>query len=313
MSPVIRQLVEKYPDDVRVIYRYFPLSIHSNATIAAQAVEAAAKQDKFLEMEEAVFANQDKWAGSSLEDATKWLLDTGASLGADRARLEADTASDQVKARVDRNLQEATQAQLPGTPFLFINGLPYQSNMDLETLSGIVELFKLEARQYTSCPPMIIDPAKTYQAKVETEKGTVLIDLFADKAPLAVNSFVFLAREGWFDNVTFHRVLPGFVAQGGDPSGSGFGGPGYQFKIENTDTPFDHAGQLAMANSGPDTNGSQFFITYAAADNLNGGYTLFGEVVEGMDVVEKLTPRDPQSGTDLPPGDKILSVTITEK
>jgi len=226
--------------------------------------------------------------------------------------MESDLTSDKVKQRVDRNLQEATKAQLPGTPFLFINGLPYQSNMDLTSLSGIVELFKLESRQYTACPSMIIDPKKQYQAKIETDKGTVVIKLFADKAPLAVNSFVFLARDGWFNNVTFHRVLPGFVAQGGDPSGSGFGGPGYEFKLENTDTKFDRPGLVAMANSGPDTNGSQFFITYAAADNLNGGYTLFGEVTEGMDVVQKLTPRDPQSGGDLPPGDKILSVTILE-
>ncbi|HMN61751.1 MAG TPA: thioredoxin domain-containing protein, partial [Anaerolinea sp.] len=124
LAPILPKLVEKYPDDVRIVYRYFPLSIHSNAVIAAQAVEAASLQGKFAEMEETVFANQDKWAGSTPEEATKWLLDTGASLGLDRAKLESDLTSDKVKQRVDRNLQEATKAQLPGTPFLFINGLP---------------------------------------------------------------------------------------------------------------------------------------------------------------------------------------------
>jgi cyclophilin family peptidyl-prolyl cis-trans isomerase/protein-disulfide isomerase len=312
LSPVFPELVEKYPDDVRVVFRHFPLSSHSNALSAAYAAEAATLQDKFFEMEKAIFANQEKWAGETSEASRQWLLDQAAELGMDPVKLGADMDSDAVKARVERNLTEATQAQLPGTPFLFINQLPYQSGMDIETLSGLVELFKLENRQYTACPPMVIDPAKQYEATMETEKGEVTIKLFADKAPLAVNSFVFLAREGWFNNVTFHRVLPGFVAQGGDPSGSGFGGPGYVFKLENTDTAFDRAGLLAMANSGPDTNGSQFFITYAAADNLNGGYTLFGEVTAGMDVVEKLTPRDPESAEGLPPGDKILSVTISE-
>jgi cyclophilin family peptidyl-prolyl cis-trans isomerase len=160
---------------------------------------------------------------------------------------------------------------------------------------------------------MVIDVKKQYEATLKTEKGDIVIKLLADKAPLAVNSFVFLSQQGWFNNVTFHRVLENFVAQAGDPSGSGFGGPGYEFKNENTSAVFDKAGLVAMANGGPDTNGSQFFITYAAASNLNGSYTIFGEVTQGMDVVKKLTLRDPQSGGNLPAGDKILSVTIASK
>ena len=134
-----------------------------------------------------------------------------------------------------------------------------------------------------------------------------------DKAPLAVNSFVFLAREGWFDNAPWHRVLEGFVAQSGDPSGTGVFGPGYLFKNETNDLKFDQAGVVGMANSGADRNGSQFFITLAATPNLDGGYTIFGRVVEGMDVVQSLTLRDPQSGGVLPEPDLILSVTIEEK
>ncbi len=313
LAPVLPKLVEKYPDDVRVVFRYFPLSTHANALVAAYAAEAAARQGKYFEMEGAIFANQEKWTGLTAEEARAWLIDQGAQLGLDSARLSADMDSAEVQARVNRNLQEATQAQLPGTPFLFINMLPYQSAMDMGTLSGLVELFKLEDRQYTACPPMVIDTKKQYQATLETEKGSVTIQLYADRAPLAVNSFVFLARDGWFNGAPFHRVLPGFVAQGGDPSGSGFGGPGYQFGLENTDAKFDRAGLVAYANSGPNTNGSQFFITYAAQDSLNGSYTIFGEVTSGMDVVEKLTPRDPQSGEELPQADKILRVTITEK
>ena len=161
---------------------------------------------------------------------------------------------------------------------------------------------------------MVIDPDKEYTATIETEKGDIVVELLAEQAPLAVNSFVYLARQGWFDGVSFHRVLPGFVAQSGDPSGSGMGGPGYEFDNEvSPDLKFDAAGLLAMANSGPNTNGSQFFITYAPAANLDGGYTIFGKVLEGMEIAESLTPRDPSQGGALPPGDKILSVRIDEK
>jgi cyclophilin family peptidyl-prolyl cis-trans isomerase len=128
-----------------------------------------------------------------------------------------------------------------------------------------------------------------------------------------VNSFIFLAQNGWFDGVTFHRVIPNFVAQAGDPSGTGYGTPGYAFKNEISDLKFDSPGVVGMANAGADSNGSQFFITYSAQPTLDGSYTIFGKVIQGMDVAKNLTPRDPSKGTDLPPGDTILSVTIDEK
>jgi cyclophilin family peptidyl-prolyl cis-trans isomerase len=158
-----------------------------------------------------------------------------------------------------------------------------------------------------------VNPQKQYIATLHTEKGDIVMQLFADKAPLAVNSFVFLARQGWFNGVTFHRVIPGFMAQAGDPSGTGSGNPGYFFDNEINDLKFDKPGMVGMANNGPDTNGSQFFITYAPAAQLDGGYTVFGQVLSGLDVAEKLTPRDPGQGAGLQPGDKILSVDIEEK
>jgi cyclophilin family peptidyl-prolyl cis-trans isomerase len=140
-----------------------------------------------------------------------------------------------------------------------------------------------------------------------------VIELLPEHAPMAVNSFIFLAEEGWFDGVTFHRVLPGFVAQAGDPTGTGFGGPGYAFDIEvSPDLTFDQSGLLAMANAGPSSNGSQFFITYLATPELDGNFTIFGRVIDGMEVAENLTPRNPQQGA-LPPGDVIESVTIEER
>ena len=167
-------------------------------------------------------------------------------------------------------------------------------------------------KQYDSYPPMTIDESRKYFATVKmTGGGEFVMQLFPDKAPLTVNSFVFLAREGYFDGVTFHRVLEGFMAQGGDPTGTGIGGPGYEFANEDSDLTFDKAGVVAMANAGRDTNGSQFFITFVPYPSLNGGYTIFGQVIEGMDAVNSITRRDPNQSPDYP-GDAIETITITE-
>lgn len=168
-------------------------------------------------------------------------------------------------------------------------------------------------KQYSTAPSMMIDEGKKYTATVEMENGGVfVIQLHADKAPITVNSFVFLAREGYFDSVTFHRVLEGFMAQGGDPTGTGTGGPGYEFVNEDSDLKFDKAGVVAMANAGRDTNGSQFFITFGPQERLNGGYTIFGQVISGMDVVNELRRRDPEQNPSYP-GDAIKTITISEE
>jgi len=167
--------------------------------------------------------------------------------------------------------------------------------------------------QYSAYPPMTIDAGKEYFALVKMANGDEFtIQLFPDKAPKTVNSFVFLAREGYFNGVTFHRVLDGFMAQGGDPTGTGMGGPGYEFENEDSDLTFDKEGVVAMANAGPDTNGSQFFITFGPTPQLNGGYTIFGQVIEGMDVVNAITRRDPDTNPSFA-GDAIESITITEQ
>ena len=168
-------------------------------------------------------------------------------------------------------------------------------------------------KQYASAPPMTIDPKKQYFADFKMAKGgDFVVQLYPDKAPITVNSFVFLAKDGFFNGVTFHRVLEGFMAQGGDPTGTGMGGPGYQFVNEDSDLKFDKAGVVAMANAGRDTNGSQFFITFGPTDQLNGGYTIFGQVISGMDVVNGITRRDPQQNPTFS-GDIIQTITITEK
>jgi cyclophilin family peptidyl-prolyl cis-trans isomerase len=166
------------------------------------------------------------------------------------------------------------------------------------------------AKNYSSPPAMTIDPAKSYSATLKTTKGDIEIELFADKAPNTVNNFVFLARDGFYDGVTFHRVIKDFMVQGGDPTGSGRGGPGYRFGDEfHPALKHDGPGVLSMANAGANTNGSQFFITHAATPWLDGKHSVFGKVVKGMDVVLAIPERDPGRGG---PSESIVSVEITE-
>lgn len=167
-------------------------------------------------------------------------------------------------------------------------------------------------KSWDNPPAMTIDLNKTYVATFKTEEGDIRIELYAKQAPKTVNSFVFLARSGYYDNTTFHRVLADFMAQGGDPSGTGAGGPGYRFEDEiDPSLVFDGSGILAMANAGPDTNGSQFFITLAPTPWLNGYHTIFGKVIEGMDVLFAIRLRDPQTATQS--GDVLVTVEIEEK
>ncbi|MCS6843772.1 MAG: peptidylprolyl isomerase [Caldilineales bacterium] len=150
---------------------------------------------------------------------------------------------------------------------------------------------------------MQIDPQKRYTATIETNRGNIVVELYPQHAPKTVNNFVFLAREGFYDGVTFHRVIPDFVIQGGDPTGTGRGGPGYRFEDEVRGNPLKHeAGVLSMANAGPNTNGSQFFITHSPQPHLNGRHTVFGKVVGGMDVVNAIQQ-----------GDFMIRVTVQEQ
>jgi len=160
-------------------------------------------------------------------------------------------------------------------------------------------------------PTGSLDASKQYTARIKTKRGDIVVDLFAGNAPLTVENFVNLARAGFYDGTTFHRVIPGFMAQGGDPTGTGRGGPGYQFADEfNSELRHSGPGVLSMANAGPNTNGSQFFITLAATPHLDGRHSVFGQVSGGMDVLRAIRERDP--GRDTQPGDQIETIEIEE-
>jgi cyclophilin family peptidyl-prolyl cis-trans isomerase len=191
---------------------------------------------------------------------------------------------------------------------------PAEEPVVLEGERPLAALSPAERNNYFNAPPpMSIDTSKNYEAIIITEKGDMRIRLFDDEAPVTVNNFVFLANQGFYDGTVFHRVLENFMAQAGDPTGTGSGGPGYQFEDEFDDSlAFDRRGLLAMANAGPGTNGSQFFITFNAqgSAHLTGAHTIFGELIEGDDVLSAITLRNPGSAT---PADVIERIDIVEQ
>lgn len=166
-------------------------------------------------------------------------------------------------------------------------------------------------KQWSSPPDLLIDQSKSYSAVIHTEKGEITVKLFADKTPKTVNNFIFLSKENFYDNTIFHRVIQNFMIQGGDPTGSGRGGPGYRFEDEfSPDLRHNSPGILSMANAGPDTNGSQFFITHVPTPWLDDKHSVFGQVIDGMDVVFSIPERDPQRPDN--PGVTVTSIEIIE-
>ena len=322
-APLLANVLKANGQDVRIVYRHFPLNIHDKALISAQAAEAAGLQGKFWEMHDLLFAKQSEWSAFNTQKFVEWVGEQAKSIsGLDAAKFAQELNSQNVAERVTKALQSAESIGLNSTPFIIFNGRAFGGNPDEATLNEIVRIYKqvtvaIKPIRSTACPPQTLDAKKQYSATITTTKGDFEMALYADKAPLAVNSFIYLAKRGWYNNVPFHRVIDQFVAQTGDPSGTGLGTPGYQFNNEiNSTLKFDKAGVVGLANTGEaNTNGSQFFITFAPVPDLDGEYTVFGQVTSGMDVLLKLTVRDPQFGqqTAAPEPDKIVKITINEK
>ena len=309
------KLLEMYPDDVRLVYRSLPLvSIHPNAQVAAQAAEAAGLQGKFWEMYSALFTKQSDWSGLTAEEFLAWLSTEAETLGLDVEQFSKDTVSEALQQKIQGELDYANSIGLGSTPTVLVNGRPI-NNWYASRIKPIIEVVKVEDSLMKECPPWVIDVEKTYTATITTENGDMTLELYPEAAPLAVNSFVYLAREGFYDGVTFHRVYRDFMAQTGDPTGTGWSGAGYQFREETVDDlTFDEAYMVGVARGQESgTSGSQFFITYVPYPSLNGLYTIFGKLVDGVDVFEQITERDADQNPDAPVGDEVISITITEE
>ncbi|MBX3080956.1 MAG: peptidylprolyl isomerase [Anaerolineae bacterium] len=322
-------LRQRYAGDVREIFRSFPQSTKEDdkAMLAAQAAEAASDQGRFWEMHDLLYAQQATWTTLPPSAFRQKLTDYARQIGvADLVTFDQTLDSGRYKTLLEAARQEAQLQGLKGVPALVfntqrINNVPYRGRIDEYSLDGYVRQRLLEKRWFDKQPALQIDLNKHYTATLVTEKGDIVIELLVDKAPVAVNNFVYLARQGWYDNITWHLVIPDFLAQTGDPSGTGYGFTGYNIADEmDNGLTFDAPGKVVMAHAlqsdAPHNTSSQFFITLAALeprDLYDGRYTIFGQVTQGMDVVRKLTARDPFTDANPPPGDKLITIRIKEQ
>ena len=319
---MLERLVDAYPEHVQLIYRHFPLNrIHANAQKSAEAAEAAGAQGAFWEYHDALFARQQEWVNLDAAAAHGYFMALADELGLDGTALGNDLENDTYAEYVSALETESIAIGLGGTPSIIVDGLlvpnvPFDYAVWESYVEQTLAFREAEAvladMQYDAPPPITIDVDASYTATILMESGEeIVIELLPQSAPETVNNFVFLAEEGWFDGITFHRVIPGFMAQTGDPTGLGIGGPGYTINDEfDPELSHDGPGIVSMANnSNPNTGGSQFFITTGPATHLDGRHAIFGRVIAGMDVVEGLTPRDPQD-PNAPNGDRIESITI---
>ena len=314
LAAVLKQIRLKHPDDVRLIFVDTPLTSRDKDALAAQVVEAADLQGKYWEMHDLLFDKQSEWSALSPSAFEQWAVHQAAGLGMDPSKFQTDFNGTTVADRLQRAIRSSA-AQVIVPPILFVNGTsPYSGLADFPSLDTVVRMDALTARQFSTCPAWFIDPLKQYIATLHTAKGDVIIQLYPDKAPLAVNNFVALTRSGWYNDITFFKMLPDFLVMTGDPSETGMGNTGYLFATEiPASLHFDQAGMVAMDNSGPNTNSGRFFITLAPAAQLYGQYTIFGKVLSGLQVLSALTPRNPLPGTLLPAGDELINVTVQEK
>ncbi|MBN1680348.1 MAG: peptidylprolyl isomerase [Anaerolineae bacterium] len=315
-------LRDRYPDDIRLVWRHLPdPRSYDKSTLALQASEAAAAQDAFWQMHDQLFTHQADWIDLSENVFRDRLTEYAAIIGLDVDQFDTALDDGTYQPVIEQAAGDAAALDIVGVPTVLINGVPFSGRDDLFGLDEAVRLALLKKRQFDAPPDMTIDPAISYRATITTARGDIVIELFPRDAPQAVNNFVFLARQGWYNDITFHYVVPDFLAQTGDPSDTGRGGPGYTIADEfDNGLTFDREGLVAMAHPGGAKNsaGSAFFITLAPlrpADEWDGQYTIFGIVVDGMDMVRSLTPRNANDQVlfpNPPPGDRVSTITIKE-
>lgn len=299
---------------------YFRLFYRTPIALAmAKAAEAAGTQGKFWEMHDLLYGNQSVLI--DLDEATflSSISEQFEALGIDPDQFMEDYYSQETEATI---LDDYLQARASGTvaPLVLVNGTPtppYISTVGdfLLWLDSFMIPYGRHIRdqQFFECPPMTIDTKAEYTATLHTEKGDILMALYPEEAPYAVNNFIFLAENDYYDNTPFYAVIEGFVVQAGDPSGTGWGTPGFLYDVEVSELNFERPYMVAMTNSGPGSNNSQFFITFSPLTYLNGQNTIFGEVIDGVEVLKLLTLRDPEKDPFVPVSDYILDITIEKK
>jgi len=312
LAAVLSDLLAMHPDDIRLVFRDFPLlTIREKASLAAQAAASAGEQGRFWEMHDLLFARYDEWAELTPEQFTSWLGRNATGSGIQAAQLLDDLRARRFEPVVAEAYNRAVASGIPGTPFLFFNDDLFLLPQTIEYLEASVRLEMLNKRQSASPPPMTLDPDTDYYARLRLNVGEVIIDLFEDSAPQAVNSFVSLAESGWYDDTPAFRVVRGQYVELGDPSGTGFGSPGFAYGLEVSPAlAFDRPGIVGVATDDPSTNGSRFFVSLTALPMYDGARTVLGQVVSGLDLFDALLARDPLTDLLIEPQAVILDVII---
>lgn len=312
LAPVLRQLQQAHPTDVRLVFRLYPLiPVHDKASLAAQAAHAAGQQGAFWPMHDLLFNRQQEWLGLTADQFLGWLALAATDLGLDTPAFERDLEAERFRALTDQAFLEAYSSGIPGTPVLYVNGALFSAELSPAGLEAAIRLELLREHQFAAFPPPLIQPEAQILARLVFDVGEMFVELYPLSAPHAVNSFVFLAQQGWFDSTPVHHVIPGVLIEMGDPTGTGLGGPGYFFHTEiDPSLTFDDAGVLALSSIGPDTNGSRFFITLKPLPELNGTHTIFGRALTGLDWAVRLPARDPMEDLLTPPAATLLHVIL---
>jgi cyclophilin family peptidyl-prolyl cis-trans isomerase len=302
----------RHPQDVRLVFRHFPLlPEYDKDSLAGQAVESAGRQGMFWDMLRWLADNYAEWSVLPPESFREWLVEHSASVGLDEDLFAADLDGGRFAPLMVDAFQKASDAGIPGVPTVFLNGVPVRVSQTPLNLEAAVRLELLAQRQFDGPPPMAIDREAGYTATLELDAGDVVIQLLPDLAPEAVNSFVFLAEQGWFNGTTFFRVEPGAWVETGDPSETGFGDPGYHLPDEiDPRLTFDEPGRVALSSVGPGSGGSRFIISLAPLPVLNGSRTIFGRVVDGLELLGELPARDPAADLISPGAAVIRRVRI---
>lgn len=317
-------LRQEFSDDVQIIWRHLPdTQSHAKASLALQAAEAAAAQGQFWDMHAMLYINQAEWLELSDGEFRTSLSQYAEFIGLDVTAFDDALDTGKYAGLVEEYQLQADDLGIVGIPTLIINGKPLNDRDDLFGLRGAIHLELLTLEGYDSAPEMTLQEGVDYWAVILTEKGSVEVDLLETQSPTAVNNFIFLVNEGWYNGETFFLVIPDFYAQTGDPSETGRGNAGYFIPGEHDNgLIFDQPGMVAFSHPQGELekNSSQFFITTAALQNheteWDGQYTIFGQVISGLNIVKNLTarnPGDPLRFPNPPDGDLIINITIEER
>lgn len=315
LAAVVSEILAAHPRDVNLVYRPVPiLPTNDKAGLAGRAVQAAAGQTAFWSMYDALYERWKEWSDLTPDAFRTWLLSAAEDAGLDVQRFEADLDDPENLVLQERAYAQAVSAGIPSVPFVFLNGDLYRLSLDRSSLEAAVRLAVLSSRRFVTYPPLVIDPDRDYTAHLLLNIGEVVVQLLPRSAPKAVNSFVFLAEQGWYDESPIFRVVPGRLVETGDPSGTGIGDAGYFFETEiDPAYVYDHAGVAGMTNSGAETNSSIFFITLGPVPEFDGERTVFGQVAEGLDFLQALDERDPLADLLQPAQAELIRITLEVK